>query len=290
MSEEATWVGRRAVAWVMDDAPVPADLAFTLVVIARRCDENGRGSYQSQRVIAEKTGKSPDQVARDIRRLRAMGLLLLGDQSLPEKHGVPHGRRPPVYDVPLGLKGPKPSKASKNKSGQRKADDTHGMDAPPVPMPHPLHGSPPTPGMDAGGGPCMDAPLTPRMEAPQTRREQDRNNTVSQSTRAREASRWLHDRYGLTDDEAQQVIDQVRARAAAPIAHLVPYMDGMADGDLADIADAVMRPTPAHPPEDTGEAWPEWCGSCNHITRQAGDPDHPYRCPDCHPLRKQEAS
>lgn len=128
--EGATWVGQRAVAWVVDEAPVPADLAFTLIVIARRCDDSGRGSYQSLKTIAEKTGKSEAQTARDIRRLRELGLLVLGDQGLPGRHGVHPGMWPTVYDVPLSLSGPKPAKQSKNPTGVAK-------DAAPAMAPNP---------------------------------------------------------------------------------------------------------------------------------------------------------
>jgi hypothetical protein len=136
------WVSARAVAWVIHDAPVPAELAFTLTVIAARCDEHGCGSYQSVATIAALTGKSPKQAQRDIVRLRELGLVLLGDQSLVEH--LPAGQRPTVYDVPLHVKGPKPVKESRNSAGGKKtAGATPPMDGTP-----PFHGSP---GTHAGG-------------------------------------------------------------------------------------------------------------------------------------------
>ncbi len=30
---------------------------------------------------------------------------------------------------------------------------------------------------------------------------------------------------------------------------------------------------------------PPWCGECDELTRQTGDPDSPSRCPNCHPLK-----
>ena len=36
-------------------------------------------------------------------------------------------------------------------------------------------------------------------------------------------------------------------------------------------------------------AVPDWCGKCDERTRQI-NPDMPKRCPDCHPLRDEEAS
>jgi len=29
---------------------------------------------------------------------------------------------------------------------------------------------------------------------------------------------------------------------------------------------------------------PPWCGECDELTRQTGNPDEPARCPKCHPL------
>lgn len=84
-------------------------------MIAARCDEHGRGSDQSVATIAALTGKSADQVRRDIRRLLDLGLLLLGDQTRVEH--LPAGQRPTIYDVPLHVRGPKPVKQSKNPSG-----------------------------------------------------------------------------------------------------------------------------------------------------------------------------
>ncbi len=141
------WVSARAVAWVIHDAPVPADLAFTLTVIAARCDEHGRGSYQSTATIAEKTGKSPKQAQRDIVRLRELGLLLLGDQSITEH--LPPGQRPVVYDVPLQMSGPKPVKESRNKAGVKKPP------TPPTDGTPPIQGTPPTEGEST---PPMDVP------------------------------------------------------------------------------------------------------------------------------------
>jgi hypothetical protein len=168
------WVSARAVAWVIHDAPVPADLAFTLNVIAARCDEHGRGSYQSVATVAEKTGKSPDQARRDIKRLLQLGLLLLGDQSLVNH--LPPGQRPVVYDVPLHLRGPKPVKESRNKTGGKKPD-TPGMDA--------RGGMDATPGMDAPGTPCMDAgrPLAP-MQVKQPLNNPMNNPSLSAAVRA----------------------------------------------------------------------------------------------------------
>lgn len=113
--------------------------------------------------------------------------------------------------------------------------------------------------------------------------EEGKGGERSQSARAREARRWLHNRYGLTDTEAAFVLDEVHARAAGPIEHLIPYLDGMGEGDLADIVAAALDLDAAPPPTPPGK--PPWCGECDERTRIAGTPDQPRRCPNCHPLR-----
>jgi hypothetical protein len=150
------WAGQRAMSWVIDDAPVPTALFPVLMVIARRCDENGRGSYQSVPTIAEKTGKSQDQVKRDIRELKKVGLLVEGDLALV-KH-LPEWKRPAVYDLPLHISGPKPLKESKNKTGG--TSQGGGMDAPRGMDATGWHSTRQGGGMDALGGGGMDAPQT----------------------------------------------------------------------------------------------------------------------------------
>jgi hypothetical protein len=154
--ERGTWLGMTAVAWVIDHAPVPVELAWTLVVIARRAGDSGRNSYQSIATIAAKTGKSEKQARRDVQRLKDLGLIVLGDQTLVEH--LPAGQRPVVYDLPLHLRGPKPNRESRNPTGM-KAGDTPPMDGSP-----PLDGTPP---MDGLGTPPMHGMSTPPMHGRQ---------------------------------------------------------------------------------------------------------------------------
>ncbi|TDD27350.1 hypothetical protein E1287_34605 [Actinomadura sp. KC06] len=70
---------------------------------------------------------------------------------------------------------------------------------------------------------------------------------VSQAADERAAARRLHSRYGLTDLESAAVVKELRRRSPRPIKHLIPYMDGMAEGDLADIVEAVQT-APTAPP------------------------------------------
>lgn len=149
--QRGEWVSRRATAWVYDEAPCPAELVSVLGAIARRCDEHGRGSRQRSAVIAEKVGKSLKQTRRDISRLRDLGLIKEGDQTLVEH--IPEYERPKVYDVNLDLKGPKPAKGSKNPSGSKREEDgTPSL---------PREGSP-----SKGGGPIHGATQSPSKGTP----------------------------------------------------------------------------------------------------------------------------
>lgn len=73
---------------------------------------------------------------------------------------------------------------------------------------------------------------------------------VSRRTaRELEAHRWLADNYGLTDAEATQVIEQVRARGPRKIENLVRYMAPMViEGTLADIVATVQLQSSASAP------------------------------------------
>lgn len=121
--------------------------------------------------------------------------------------------------------------------------------------------------------------------------DQKKISQISQSAQAHEATRALHNRYRLTDQEAARVIEEAHRRAATPIRHLVRYLEGMDAGDLADIVAAVMDATEAsnRPPPTLGTV-NAWCGHCDEHNRLTGDPDMPRRCQDCHPLRSREAS
>ncbi|MFC3979697.1 hypothetical protein [Streptosporangium jomthongense] len=245
------WVSARAVAWVIHDAPVPADLAFTLTVIAARCDEHGRGSYQSISTIATKVGKSPKQAQRDVVRLRELGLLLLGDPGLVEH--LPPGQRPVVYDVPMHLSGPKPVKESRNKSGVKKV----------IQETPPMDGTSPS-----GGTPPVQAPSTPPMDdlgpLPSKGAKQPLNNPLNNPSLVA-AARTIVDAFaekkiGITEEEAREIISLMETDARRkndPIVSLAPFVRAVArNGDLpgflarvrAGERAAVPRETPIPPP------------------------------------------
>lgn len=229
---EKEWVSARAVAWVIHDAPVPADLAFTLTVIAARCDEHGRGSYASTATIAEKVGKSPKQTQRDIVRLRGLGLLLLGDQSLTNH--LPPGQRPVVYDVPLNLRGPKPIKEGRNQIGRKRdtgtppAGVTPPLDDRPTP---PMDGTPPTQGtppIHEGGTPPMDVrgPL-PSMGAKQPLNRSLNNPSLSGPART------IADATDATPDETRRILEMINKENSPR--NLAAYVTTLANnGDLTD--------------------------------------------------------
>ncbi|MGI8333522.1 hypothetical protein ACRYCC_26515 [Actinomadura scrupuli] len=102
MSEDspAPWVSVRAVAWVLDEAPdVPANLLPTLVSLARHADADGRGCWLSKHRLGWNARKTEQQVKRDLKQLRDLGLIRLGDQRLVAH--LPADKRPTVYDLAI---------------------------------------------------------------------------------------------------------------------------------------------------------------------------------------------
>ncbi|QKW15453.1 hypothetical protein [Verrucosispora sp. NA02020] len=124
------WVSRACIAWVIDEAPCPTELLPVLTTIARRCSNDGTGSYQSKATLAKKTGKSRDQVDADVKRLLELGLIRLGDPAVLDGSKIPEWQRPIVYDVALEMRGEKPTKAGRNKSGKNTPTPPPGMDTP----------------------------------------------------------------------------------------------------------------------------------------------------------------
>lgn len=98
-----------------------------------------------------------------------------------------------------------------------------------------------------------DSPSDPALTPPESQSRSDQRRAeerrVSQSARENEAGRLLSETYRLTDQEAANVITEIRRRAPQPINHLTRYLQRMAEGDLADIVKAVMDATDrSHPP------------------------------------------
>ncbi|PZG16494.1 hypothetical protein C1I95_17640 [Micromonospora craterilacus] len=266
---------QRTVAWALDDAPVPAELLGTLVAIARRCAPDGTGSYQSKSTLVAKTGKSKDQVDADVSRLLDLGLIRLGDQTLPERNGVPPGRRPVVYDVALEMRGPKPRRAGRNRTGKNSsAPATGGMDTTGGTDTGGGTDTPGTGGMDTGGTGGMDTPATGGTDTPQTthgnnpnnktfnnpslcavppsppaepERETGRRPTLDERARA-EGWRLIHDVRGYPPPEARHLIDELtrKHRIVSPQWWRTAHGNGSLDDRIGEvIADYQATHSPA---------------------------------------------
>ncbi|MFD9568066.1 helix-turn-helix domain-containing protein, partial [Streptomyces sp. NPDC059994] len=84
--------------WALEFAPpMPAQLIATLSGLARHADKQGRGAYPSVARLAAYTCKSERSVQRDLKDLRSLGMIRLGDQS--KAVHLPEGKRPEVYDL-----------------------------------------------------------------------------------------------------------------------------------------------------------------------------------------------
>lgn len=86
--------------WALEKAPpMPAQLVATLTGLARHADKKGRGTYPSVARLAAYTCKAERSVQRDLKQLRELGFIRLGDQS--KASHLPEGKRPEVYDLAI---------------------------------------------------------------------------------------------------------------------------------------------------------------------------------------------
>lgn len=301
-SHDHGWISQRAVAWVIDDAPVPADLAWTLTVIARSCDKNGRGARQSTPTIAEKAGKSVKQAQREIKRLRELGLLVLGDQRLVDH--LPPRRRPTVYDLPLTMRGPKPIKESRNPTGLKKDGSRPPLDA--VSRP-PLEGreknlpeepfekpsSPLPPSAPASAVVKPDRTEEEEIDLLQKPKPQDPHPDAVHLVNTLPTVNGKH----LRPNERHQLAAAVTAKLQAgwtTTALRKALTDDLntANGPrvygwrLANQIGDTPPPTPGcHDNENFSANDPPWCGQCNQTTRsRTADDGEVYRCRRCHPV------
>lgn len=84
--------------WALELAPpMPAQLVATLSGLARHADKQGRGAYPSVARLAAYTCKAERSVQRDLKQLRELGFIRLGDQT--KATHLPEGKRPDVYDL-----------------------------------------------------------------------------------------------------------------------------------------------------------------------------------------------
>lgn len=273
------WTGQAALAWVIDEAPVPPDLAWTLVVIARRCDKNGRGSYQSIPTLAAKTGKSEKQARRDVARLVELKLIEPGDQTLVGH--LPTGRRPVVYDLVMSTTGAKPTRPPRGKpltppvDGSTDADgstDVHGSPTPPV-----------------------DVPVTPPAHGSQKETLNKTTEKDSSSSGRSKTLDYLCTRLGIDDEDGNWILDKLRSNPQ--IKNLAAYVRGIEDDrDFWDMLDERKRTVDQNwPTFDDGFVEPKnvpQCSDCEQgriiVNYDTGKP-LAYRCPTCHPERKRTA-
>src|ERR1044072_3790885 len=96
--EKRLEVSKEAMDWALELAPpMPAQLVATLSGLARHADKKGKGAYPSVARLAAYTCKAERSVQRDLKPLRELGLIRLGDQS--KAAHLPEGKRPEVYDL-----------------------------------------------------------------------------------------------------------------------------------------------------------------------------------------------
>lgn len=202
------WVSRVCVAWVIDDAPCPTELLPVLTTIARRCSNDGTGSYQSKATLAKRTGKSRDQVEADVKRLLELGLIRKGDQSLLNDTKIPDWQRPVVYDVALEMRGDKPTRAGRNKSGKNKRTETPGTGTP--------GGTDTPPGTDTPTPGGTDTPHPPGMDTPQINPSKNPSNKTQREMPAKKITSRQR-----ADAEGFRMLTVVRSYNEREALHLI---------------------------------------------------------------------
>jgi hypothetical protein len=245
------WLGKRPVLWALYEAEkVPARLVSTLLAVAARAGEDGRGAFPSVAEIAAVTRKAERAVQKDLAALRKLGLLLPGDDSLAG--AIRADRRPNVYDLPLPRGEPECTPldshgvAEKVERGRR--EGRHGVS----------HGSPEDLLNRSRRSPSPFAPADLRAELAAL---------------------------GAREREIDHIVSKIRNDPGIrhPIAYLRKALD---NGDGPEhIAEARAALAAADAGTPVPDDWPPWCGKCDQRTRHREDDEgRPYRCPGCHPL------
>lgn len=309
MSEVGKRVSVEAITWVLNEAQdVPAPLVSTLVGLANHATPDGRNAYPSQAKLAKYTRKSERTVRRDLAELERLGLICRGDQRVVEH--VPRDRRPVVYDLCMAPSDDDPDGRTPTTPRTR----TTGRGRPGVDV----SSGHTRPGADdrgdahdrssmaergdahvrTGGTPTS---AKPSEEPSRTKRvtvvgQVTGSQSVHDAAEDRKGAAWLRHRYGrLTDRGIAELLTEARRRALTagrPVRHMVKYLESWDEGELADLAAAVMDREDAREHLATQprlQAVPDWCGHCDRRTRML-DPDRPRRCPACNPNVHQQAS
>lgn len=96
----------QAMVWALEDAPdVPPNLVGVLSGLANHADADGRGAYPPVDRLAYYSRKAHRQVQNDLKKLRELKLISLGDQRLVA-HIDPR-YRPVVYDLAMHRRRPR---------------------------------------------------------------------------------------------------------------------------------------------------------------------------------------
>lgn len=89
--------------WVLEEAPdLPKHLVGTLTGLANHADQNGRGAYPSQELLAWYARKDERSIRRDLEQLEQLELIARGDQRMVLH--LPSDKRPVVYDLMMHRK------------------------------------------------------------------------------------------------------------------------------------------------------------------------------------------
>lgn len=288
------WVNIAAVAWALDDAPVPTELLLTLIVFARHAKTtDGRESRPSAPTVARETGKSLRQTKYDIERLRELGLLLLGDQSVVAK--LPKGQRPIVYDLPLHMTGEKPvTKARGGRSTDNAnvtsavgstgaADSTGAVDDTTAVQPTALVLVLPT----------ALPPVLPTAPKEDLEKDLEKDKEQSSSSGRSKSLAYLCDRLKIDDDDGIYLLEKIK-KDNQPRS-IYAYVCGIADDD--DFRQMLIdRPKLTdysgwHASDDGLESRdvPQ-CGDCDinrFVNNEVDGRTTASYCPRCHPKRKR---
>lgn len=128
-AERKQWFGRRAIEWVLDEAPhVPPNLVSTLIGLARHAQDDGTGAGPGVETLMGYTNKSRRQVKYDLDKLRELKIIKVSDDQSRVAH-IRADRRPVVYDIAMTAA----CNPLHPEEAERRATDCTPQDAAPAP-------------------------------------------------------------------------------------------------------------------------------------------------------------
>lgn len=119
----------QGIVWVLEECPdLPKHLVATMVGLANHADQNGRGAYPSQDLLAWYARKDERSVRRDLEQAEEIGIIRRGDQRMVLH--LPADKRPVVYDLAMERKrDPRPD-APVRQGRPKKATPAAAVEAP----------------------------------------------------------------------------------------------------------------------------------------------------------------